>query len=272
MVDILTLLSTSGVRRKLKNAGVTRILVDNTVLAHAITHESAWVDTGRATAGNLTVDTGYMARIPVHDEGDGSDAGRSVRYLPGIASLARRGHLRLANSDELLDEQWTQPAGRFTGYGYYDHSLFYGVEFERIRDPYYSITIGSSSVHFPSMEEQRKKRLDAKTDDLFWGLVSVLGRKNSQDAWHITTAERSDCYCFLTMDFQLIRNMRAQSNNKIIRALKTQVLTPEKFGQKFSIGAIRPRLFSYHGASFPVIHNENWPDSKRQKHRRKALD
>ena len=269
VVDFLTVLSTFRAPQALKKAAAKRILVDNTVLYHAVTHETAWVDTGRATAGNMEIDTGYMARIPVHRDDDESDAARSVRYLPGIARLARRGHIKLAVSDELRDEQWTQPAGRFRGYGYFDHSLFSGLDLERLRDPEYTVVIGPTALGYRTMEEQREYRLAAKSDPLFRNLTEVLGPRNSQDAWHITTAERHDCYCFLTMDFSLIRNVSAQSGNKALKALRTRVMTPEDFGRKFLIDPIPPRLFSYHCASFPVNHKENWPDSKRHKPRRR---
>lgn len=266
-VDILTAASTYRSRQKLKASNVKRLLIDNTILAHGVTHETVWVDTGKSIwGGQHEVDTGYSARIPVHRDDDESEAGRSVRYLPGLASLARRGHLCLAHSDELRDERMTQPAGRFSGYGCYDYSMFSGVRFETIHDPTYSAILTRDPL-VPSVKEQRKRRLEAKRDVLYKNLVKVLGPKNSQDVWHIATAEHNDCYCFLTMDFRLIRNVRAQANNRIIKSLKTRVLSPEEFGREFSIYPISPRLFSYHGASFPVIHEENWPDSRRQKHR-----
>lgn len=262
--DFLTAMATFEARRRLRATGVRRVLVDNTVLAHAITHETAWVDTGKSTWGGLIeIDTGYSARIPVHREDDQSDAARSVRYLPGIAHLAKRGHLVLTTSFELIDEHMTQKAGRYSGYGYFDFSLFRGVQFETISDPDYEVIGGGYPGEFPSYEEQRRTRLAQKQDSLFNGLLSALGPKNSQDAWHITTAERNDCFCFLTMDFRLIRALKAQAGNEAVQALRTLVVTPETFGKRFGIRPIPPRLFSYHEASFPVVHAHSWPDSKR---------
>lgn len=269
VVDFLTLIATLKASKKLKTANVKRILVDSTVLAHGVTHETAWIDTGKAHWGDIEIDIGYAARIPVYDDRDDRDAARSTRYLPGIASLARRDHLTLATSFELRDEQWSHPVGRFRGYGLYDFSLFNNIKFETIRDPKYSVVFGTlAGLPRPSVRDQRLERLKAKTDPLFQELVTVLGPNNSQDAWHIATAEHNHCYCFLTMDFQLIRNVRAQANNKTIKSLKTLILTPEEFGRRFSIIPIPPRLFSYHNASYPVIHQENWPDSKRHRPKR----
>jgi len=269
VVDSLTFIATLKASKKLKAENVERILIDSTVLAHGVTHETAWVDTGKAHWGDIEIDTGYAARIPVHDDRDDRDAARSTRYLPGIASLARRGHLTLATSCELRDEQWSQPVGRFRGYGLYDFSLFGNVKFETIKDPEYSVVYGAhAGLLKPSARAQRLERLEAKSDPLFQELLSVLGPNNSQDAWHIATAEHNHCYCFLTMDFRLIRNVRAQAKNKTIKSLRTHILSPEEFGRRFSIIPIQPRLFSYHNASYPVIHQENWPDSKRHRPKR----
>lgn len=265
VVDFIALLSTVRAPQALRKVNAKRILVDNTVLYHAVTHETAWVHTGRATVGDQEVDRGYMTRLPVHSDDDESDAARSVRYLPGIATLARSGRIQFVVSNELRDEQWTQPAGRYRGYGFFDHSLFNGIDLEELRDPEYMVVIGPTALGYRTMEQQRKSRLAAKSDVLYQNLVEVLGPTNSQDAWHITTAERHGCYCFLTMDFSLMRNVGAQSGNKTLKALRTRVMTPEDFGREFSIDPIPPRLFSYHGASFPVNHRVNWPDSKRHK-------
>lgn len=268
VVDSLTTLATWKASRKLKGANIERVLIDNTVIAHGVTHETAWVDTGKALWGDTEIGTGYAARIPVHDDRDDTEASRSIRYLPGIASLARRRHLKLVTSNELRDERLTQPAGRFRGYGLYDLSLFSDIDFESIEDPEYTVVIGAFAG-LPSVKEQRMERLRANRDPLFQELVKVLGPTNSQDARHIATAERNHCYCFLTMDFRLIRNVRAQAKNEAIKSLRTRILTPEEFGREYQINPIPPRLFSYHGASFPVIHEEKWPDSKRQRRHRR---
>ncbi len=264
LVDLLTNLATITARRKLVGSGAHRVLIDNTVLAYGVTHESAWISTGQAKAGDYSFDTGYLARIPVRSENDKSESGCSVRYLPGIAHLARRNYLSLITSSELTHEQFTQPAGRYLGYGYYDYSIFSGIKIDEICDPEFEFHFGPATS-VPSLEAQREKRLGSIKDPLFHELVAVIGKGNSLDAWHIVTAERNDCYCFLTMDFSLIRILEAQARNATVMSLRTKVLTPEQFGKKFSIPPISPRLFSYHDATFPVEHGTNWAESRRRK-------
>lgn len=236
-----------------------------------MTHETGWIDTGRKMwGGAIPIDTGFAARIPVHSEADDSDAARSVRFLPAIASLAWEGSLKLFTSAELIDERMTQSIGRFSGYGYYDYSLFSGVKLERLSDPDYSMLSGPAGLGIPSLAEQRRDRLAAKTDPLYRKLLDVLGPGNSQDAWHIATAEHHACFCFLTMDFSLLRAVSAQRKNLAVSSLKTRVLSPEQFGVLFGLRPISPRLYSYHHGSYPVRTDLNWPDSKRRKPKRNA--
>lgn len=265
LVDFKCYLEVRRAAKNIATQGSYKVLIDNATIAHGVTHETARVYSGKQKWGDIEIESYTTARIPVHDDRDDGDAARSVRYLPGIASLARGGHISLYISDELLDEQWTQPVGRFRGNGIFDFNLFSKVKLQRIPDPDYRFVVGPSHLGYKSLKEQRKKRLEAKSDSLYQDLLQVLGKNNSQDIWHIVTAERNDCYCFLTMDFRLIRNLKAQRNNPVVASLKTKVLTPEDFGIEFGIPKISPRMYSYHGASFPVRSDLNWPDSRRQR-------
>jgi hypothetical protein len=266
IVDWSVNIMNSQARQKILAADVRRILVDNTIHAHAVTHETARINTGTQYFGPHPFESFYTARIPVHDENDTSKATRSVRYLPAIASLARKKTLTLCTSSELEDEKWTNPIGRFTGYGIYDYSLLKDVEFERIVDPTYTMAIGFG---YPILEEQRAKRLSERTSNVYRGLANALGPKNTQDACHISVAEENGCYCFLTMDFALLENLNAQRGHRALRSLRTRIMSPEQFGLEFGLCPVSPRLYSYHGASFAVEHEANWPNSQRQKRRRK---
>jgi hypothetical protein len=83
-------------------------------------------------------------------------------------------------------------------------------------------------MNLPDSREQQRQRLQAKEmeDPEYASLVAVLGRKNSQNARHIRTAEKFGLFCFLTMDFRLIETLAAQRNSPRIRALKTSIMTP----------------------------------------------
>ncbi|MFD2453730.1 hypothetical protein [Ideonella paludis] len=243
--------------------------MDNTILFHSITHETAWVPTGMAKWGPHDVDTGYAARIPVRGTEDESREYRNVRYLPGIAYLARIGKLTLMSSGELWTERFYQPSGRFNGYGYFDLDLFKDVEMPLV-DSIPDMRIGPSWLGLPSVESARDQRLASSTDPLFRSLVSQLGPSNSQDAWHIRTAEVNEMFCFLTMDFKLLKTLRARSNTEPVKSLRTRIITPEELGRYLWLAPMDPVFLSFENANSPVRPDLHWPDSKRQKPKRRS--
>lgn len=105
-------------RIRLRSLPPIRLLVDNSVLAHAVTHETAWISTGQSLWGGVhPVETGYSARVRVHALDDQTETYRNICYLPGIAHLAKLGLIELCRSTELNAETDHQPIGRFRGYG-----------------------------------------------------------------------------------------------------------------------------------------------------------
>lgn len=256
--------STLRAQSFLRTSGSLDVLIDNTVLFHAVTHETGWVSTGKSKWGSREIDTGYAARIPVHPADTDSREYRNVCYLGGLAYLASKGLLKLYTSAELQDEQFRQPSGRYRGYGYFDHSLFGTTNIESV-DGHVFPTMGPSYMNSPSAQEQQRARLQRhKRDSAFDRLARCLGQKNSQDAWHIFTAEKHGLFCFLTMDFKLIRSVEAQALAAPVQALRTKVLTPEQFGRTLGLRRFPPHLFSYHDASFFVRSDLTMPAGKRR--------
>ena len=267
IVDWMVGMSTARARSRLGSTGKIRILVDNTVLYHAVTHETGWVSTGAKSWGPHVRETGYAARMPVHEADVDTREYLNVCYLPGIADLCRRGLLELLTSAELQDEQFRQPSGRYRGYGYFDHSLFGDLRIDTI-DGYTFPTMGPSFLELPSADDQQRERIaQRRTDPRFDALARTLGPANSQDAWHIYTAESHGCLCFLTMDFKLIRTVEAQSGSAPLRKLSTRVMTPEALGRELGIVRVAPHLFSYHCASFIVRSDISMPGGRRRPRR-----
>ena len=200
--------------------------------------------------GDIEIDTFTTARVPVMYKQREFD---SVQYLPAIVSLANQNLIQLYSSWELRDEQWSQPTNRYRPLGIADYSLLQNVDIKLFDDSDYQYDFGSwISVPKKTPQQQRQKRLSEKDDPLYLGLLSVLGQKNSQDIWHLVTAEREGCYCLLTMDYRLIKTLESQKNNKFVKSLKTKVMTPEQLGKEWNLRPVHHRFFSYHGASTPV--------------------
>lgn len=262
--NLIVSLSALPARLRIFRAGPISILVDNSVLFHAVTHETAWVSTGKAKWGPGDIDTGYAARIPVRHKDSDSRDHRNIKYLPGIAHLARIGQLSLKTAGELALERFKQPVGRFHGYGMFDQNLFSDIEMEQV-DGMPDMVMSPKWMNLPSIEEQQHERLSNSSDPLYRGLVKLLGPKNSQDAWHIRTAEVHGMFCFLTMDFTLCSNFDGRRKQEPIKSLRTKVMTPSQLGKYLRIFPVDPNLLSYTGASYPVRPDLHWPDEKRQR-------
>lgn len=258
--------STFRARQRLRKDGPIAVLVDNTVLDHSVTHETAWISTGVKKWGPHDVQTGYQARIAVHPADSTSEEYRNIQFLPGIAHLARRGFILLKTSAELNDEQFRQPVGRFRGYGYFDYSLFSDIKMESV-DGFVGPTLGPRYLNLPSAVEQQRERLGRSDDSLYAGLVQLLGNSNSQDAWHIRTAEVCGLFCFLSMDFSLMRCIRSRRNQEPLKSLKTRIMTPVEFGHHFGMLPVPPHVFAYTNASSPVRSDVCWPDGQRRRRR-----
>jgi hypothetical protein len=257
--------STLNARYKLRGSGPLSILIDNTVLAHAITHETAWISTGPQKWGNEVIDTGYAARISVHPAVSEDRSYGDIRFLPGLVALAKRNYIRLKTSAELRAEQFRQPSGRFRGYGYFDLNLFGSVSLDSV-DGIVFPQMGPTWMKLPSGKEQQLTRLAQyeAVDPDYASLVDVLGRRNSQDAWHIRTAEKHRLFCFLTMDYGLLEIIKAQTGARRIKALKTRIMSPTDLGIYLGLRAIDPQILSYINASFPVRGDISWPNGRRR--------
>lgn len=258
--NVIVSASTIRAREFAEKNGPIRVLVDSSVLFHGITHESAWVSTGTAKWGAHDIDTGYLARIPVHSPDNDSRTYREVKYLPGIADLARRGYLELLSYAELKAEEMHQPIGRFRGYGYFDLNLFRGISIKSL-----------DGFHVGRRDDQLE-RVAASRDPVFRSLLAEFGAKSSLDAHHIATAERYGLYAFLHVDFPLAEKVGQYRNKGLMPALTTRVMLPSAFGKLAGIRPVRLDLLSYIDSSFPVRPDLHWPSERRSRPKRKKSD
>lgn len=241
-----------------------RILVDVTIFQHAVTHETAWISTGEARFGSDIRGTGYAARVPVHSAETDARVYENVCYLAGIAELYRRGTIDLFTSAELEDEKANQPAGRYRGYSYFDFTVF-NFTLPSIDDDL-RVGFGCFGPGMPSSKDQRRKRFSQYADAYpeYAAMVGALGQRNSQDTWHIFTADRYDLTYFLTMDFSFIANMEAQQGNRSVKKLNVKVISPADFGKISKLKPVAPHLLSYVNASFFVRSDTAMPGGKRR--------
>ena len=239
----------------LRKIGPIKVLIDNSALGHGVTHETAWMNTGKPLwGGQISVDTGYSTRIPVHAPDSSDRIYREVTYLVGIAELAKRGHIELVTSAELLAESWRQPIGRFRGYGMQDLNVFDGIHMPSV-----------DGHHFDAIDPKaaQQARLAESQTEPFATLIRLLPRKSNLDAWHIHTAHKHGLYCFLAVDFPLADNLRRASQRKEFPRLNTKSMLPSELAAAIQLRPIKTFAISYQDASWFVHPELSSPDNKR---------
>lgn len=272
LARMLLSLSTARARRRLSRTSPIVILLDNSVLAAAVTHETDWISTGPQAWGPFSINSGYLARVPVRrkptrlapsaERRDYED----VCYLVSLVHLARLGLVEFKTAGELQIEQWRQPAGRFSGYGYFDHNLFHGIDIAQL-DRMPAMSFAPDWMKSPNLTEQQRERLRTTDDALYKAIVKHLGGKHSQDAWHIRTAEKHGAFCFLTTDHSLRRHFSERSKQEPLRSLKTTVLTPAEVGRRLGLRPVDPKFLSYEGeADVPTRPDLSMPGNKRRRY------
>ena len=255
-VDWLVHLSTYQARVTLQRAPMC-VLVDTNVFTHSVTHETQWVAEGYSEQWKRPL--GRFARVPVHALDCNSEDSNNVRYLPSIAYLAKRGFLKLKTSTELMVERHRLSAAWVNGGGHYDYSVFRGVKVECFD----RLPLGSYTFTDLSDRHLQRARLKASDDPRFQAIVAQLGQGNSQDAWHIRTAEAHGCFCFLTMDFKLLKRVGKKQLLEPFKSLRTKIMTPEALGKHLGLKPIPTHFFSYHDASFPLRDDLSRSDDQR---------
>lgn len=265
LAELFSDVAIKGALSKNKKIHEIGILLDNGIHYNAITHETAWVSTGKTLWGPEEIDSGYLARIPVHGKYNKSREYTDVKYICAIAHLARRGHLKLWTSSDLIAERLRQPVGRYHGYGYFDFDVLQDLKIEPV-DGYNYIDdyLGDFDSDKPE-DVQRNRIRQCRSDKRFDALVKQLGENNSQDAYHIHTAETNSLYCFLTMDYKLLRNVKAQQRGYPFSTYKTKVMSPSEFGKQIGLYPIAPIFYSYTRNSFIVRSDLVIPGEKRMR-------
>ncbi len=260
--------STAGVENSIPADGIG-ILVDSNVHSHTVTHETAWISTGQKAFGPKVRSTGYAARVPIYKRGSKSTQYIEVCYLASIARLVQLGHAKLWTSHHLMLERDPQPRARYADTGWYDFNLFGRGDLESIDgDPYDRVLMSPFSPNTSCLDDIGKQ-LASSRDALYLSLLKVMGTKNSQDAWHIRTAEIFGLHCFLTMDKKLLNIIYSQRKTPVISSLRTKVLSPAMLGKSLGIKPIELHHFDNEEASYPVRSDLHWEGEKRPTTRRK---
>lgn len=243
------------------------VLIDSCVRTHAVTHEEAWIDTGTVLWGGVhPINTGYIARVPVHAADNASKEYLDICYLGSLIALARFGTMKFFTSSELISEQLKHPPARFRTVGYSDYSILDMVEITSLDGERYDfITMGKLFEGDYRLAEAQQARIEANSDELHKAIMSCFKHQtHSQDAWHLRTAQVHGCRYLLTMDRKFVRLCEQHRSKLATAGIAVEVCSPTQLGEKLGLPKIPPWLFSYNNASFPVRSDLHMPDQKRK--------
>lgn len=254
--------STREARRWLTGCTRINLLIDNSTLRYARTHETISIKQRLIwPPGGESSEISIPFRVPrVYEKGH-KGVNENIPYLPGIAFLARIGMLKLVTSRELKSEQLHHPIGAAQGHvGWFDYWLFEGIDIESIdgyespnfdleyfrNNPTINKIIYSTDKDpfdmYPENMRDMNKRISQSADPLYRELAKLLPEKSNFDAWHIRTAETHGLFCFLTMDFKLRVAFEKNRNKEPIASLCTKVMTPAEFGRHIGLSPIDPYI------------------------------
>ena len=252
--------STREARRWLTRFGQISVLIDNSTLRYARTHETVSVKQPlNWPPGSQPSEIFVLCRAPKIFGPEHRNINENIPYLPGIAYLARIGTLKLMTSRELKSEQNHHPIGAVQGHmGWFDYWIFEGIDIESIdgyeahnfdleffrKNPTINRVIYSTekdplNIH-PENMKKMNERISQSTDPLYRGLMKLLPKKSNFDAWNIRTAETYGLFCFLTMDFKLCDAIEQNKNKEPIASLRSKVMTPAEFGRHIGLSPIDP--------------------------------
>lgn len=259
--DFLARQSTICARKSLREIGCPQILIDTSLFFHAVTHETAWIGTGTKLWGGIhPVETGYMARIPVHDRRADNRVYKEVCFLIPLAELAKQELVKLQTSAEIRAEIYRQPFGRFTGYGWNDLCVIHWAD---------APSIDGILIDLSDAREKQLERIHACQDERYRELLKLFPQKQSLDVFHIYTASKHGIRYFLHVDFALSETIRQNKNKEAFKSLGVEVMLPSEFGKRFGLIPVPPIVISDRASRFFVRPDLHRPNNVRQRPKRR---
>ena len=218
-----------------------RVLIDNSVLNHAVTIKGRWQSNGTSMWGHIPINTGQLVSriepIKIRE----SKGGDQILYIAALAKAFEKNSIHAVTTDVMKFERMHQPAGRFTGTNYGDMSLFRNVHCSSIQ------TLEGFSFSMPvdrPIEELRAHLLRSNMEpfveihnSLRANLDEINQMKMSQDAWHLHSALAHNLNAFLVTDTALIGQIKSLPKCNLRDTLLDIVYLPSELCEKLKVPA-----------------------------------
>lgn len=241
-------LSAAQGRIALRGKPVPRILIDNSVLWHGLTHTNAWISTGtKMWGGEIPVETGYSARVPVdYAAHNRAIFEREVPFFAPLARLAKDGRISLCTSVELIRER-----NRHSRYDPYQFgmNLWSKVPIQQLpdlpRSAEVSYCLGPRELREHWSKQGQIRHLLATADSEFLKLAKSLPPDHILDFYHLWTAKHYNCAIFLSTDSAFRRVLE----NNVARVVRerfapVKVMKPSEYGKELNLTSIPHHLLT----------------------------
>lgn len=200
-----------------------KVLVDNSVLHHAIEHRGERKSSGMVMWGGengIPVNTGMLISMEKPIMIKETKGGPQGKYIASLALANASGEWEAHTSDALMFERFHQRSSKFMNGNMGGFSWFKEVKYE-LND-----TLTDFELRLPEdcLMDKLRDFLDSSEDQDYKLIRDQLAKsgaqKSNQDAWHIHCVRLLGLDRFLTCDTRLI----GQINNISNRKLKQKIL------------------------------------------------
>ena len=221
---------------------VPRILIDNCVLRHGLTHSNAWISTGTVLWGcEVPVETHHTARVPRNYEAGHQDIYEiEVPYFASLSRLAIDRRILLFTSRELLRERYRQPGYNRFRFGM---NLWSKAPIEMLpdlsRSQSVSCLLGPNQLRDHWSKNEQVRRLRATADSDFLKLTKSIPDAHILDLYHLWTAKYTDCSIFLTTDGRFRRFFENNLKRSICENFcSVRIMAPSELGRELGLAPI----------------------------------
>lgn len=206
------------------------VLVDNSVMNHAVAIKHKRIATGTVLWGGVVPDETYTTvSVRAGHQIRKSKGGEQTLFIVSLARAFMASQHVACQTDALKLERFHVPVSRYTGFTYGDESLFKYVEIENALFP-----LNGFSFSIPGDDPLQKFRqyLENVQDMQYVEIKKALesaGSKDrtSQDAWHLYSAKTLGLK-FVSCDTKLKDQIRSIADRRVRQALSDVYVLPSE--------------------------------------------
>jgi len=222
--------------RPLNQRSLMKILVDNSVLHHALEHKGSWESKGTVMWGGkngIPVETGRLISKENRNFIKETKGGPQGGYLASLALSYKRGEWEPHTSDAMKFENIHRKINR----NYGDFSWFEELTYiNHVTLDDFSIALSTGEKPINQFRAYLNSNVNQKYINIRSALESCGAKKSSQDAWHIHCVNSLGLDKFLTCDVKLIGQIKSIKDKHIRQKIENIVCLPSDLCKILMLG------------------------------------